>query len=300
MTYTRHIPDIYQTYENRCHMTGISGIYQIYTIHNNMTGIYLSYTHIITFLQVPDGWPGRARVLALGCCARPHGRVVAGNILLEVTAISGRADPWWVLAGGRQVPSESVARRSRHVRRFEWRVGPLCRADCGRWWPAKLCVQPGRSKSVSAPRGPLRAAMSGVVCRAIARAGGFSRRPGAGPRPSPRQRRASGAGVRERTWGPWFGRLPAASTRATEDPVQPAVGGLSTADCSRWVSESAFLCRKPLKDSSSWKRGLPQRLVPRWRRRSRGASLRLSQFSGPCLSSRKFQSHGGVQAPHRG
>ena len=32
----------------------MSGIYQIYTIHNNMTDIYLSYTHIITFLQVPD------------------------------------------------------------------------------------------------------------------------------------------------------------------------------------------------------------------------------------------------------
>jgi hypothetical protein len=187
----------------------------------------------VKYLDGPGRWPGRARVLALGCCAGPHGRVVAGNILSEVTALSGQADPWWVLAGGRQVPSESVARRSRHVRRFEWRVGPMCRADCGRWWPAKLCVQPGRSKSVSAPRGPLRAAMSGVVCRAIARAR-VSRRPGAGPRPSPRQRRASGAGVRERTWGPWFGRLPAASTRATEGPVQPAVGGLSTTDCSGW------------------------------------------------------------------
>ncbi len=38
MTYTRYIPDIYQTYENQCHMSGI----------------YLSYTLFITFLQVPD------------------------------------------------------------------------------------------------------------------------------------------------------------------------------------------------------------------------------------------------------
>jgi hypothetical protein len=35
-------------------MTGIPGIYQIYTIHYHISGIYLSYTHIITFLQVPD------------------------------------------------------------------------------------------------------------------------------------------------------------------------------------------------------------------------------------------------------
>jgi hypothetical protein len=213
-------------------------------------------------LDGPGRWPGRARVLALGCCAGPHGRVIAGNILSEVTALSGRASPWWVLACGRQVPSESVARRSRHVRR--WRVGPICRADCGRWWPAKLCVQPGRSKSVSAPRGPLRAAMSGMVCRAVARARGFP----AGPARAPGRVRGKG-GPRARGAGayvgPWFGRLPAANTRATEGPVQPAVGGLSTADCSGWVSESAFLCRKPLKDSSSWMRGLPQRLVPRWR-----------------------------------
>jgi hypothetical protein len=58
------------------------------------------------------------------------------------------------------------------VRRVEWRlgVGPMRRADCGQWWPAKLCVQPGRPKSVSIPRGALWAAMSGVMGRAIARA----------------------------------------------------------------------------------------------------------------------------------
>jgi hypothetical protein len=107
------------------------------------------------------------------CCAGPLGRVVAGNILSEVTALSGRAEPRWMHAGGRQVPSESVARRSRHVRRFELRVGPMCRADCGQWWPAKLCVQPGRPKSVFAPQGALRVAMSGLMGRAIARAEGF-------------------------------------------------------------------------------------------------------------------------------
>jgi hypothetical protein len=248
----------------------------------------------------PGRWPGRARVSALGCCAGPLGRVVAGNILSEVTALSGRADSWWVLAGGRQVPSESVARRSRHVRQFEWRVGPMCRADCSQWWPAKLCLQPGRSRSVSAPRGPLRAAMSGMVRRAIAQAGGFP----AGPARAPGRVRGGG-GPRARGCGSVRGGLGSAGCRPPvpgplEVPVQPAIGGLSTADCSGWASESAFLCRKPLKDSSSWKRGLPRWLVPRWRRRSCGASLRPSLFSGPCLSSRKFQSHGGVQAPRRG
>jgi hypothetical protein len=150
----------------------------------------------VKYLDGPGWWPGRGRVLALGCCAGPLGRVVAGNILSEVTALSGRAEPCWVLAGGRQVPSESVARKSRHVRRFEWRVGPMCRADCGQLCPAKLCVQHGRPKPVSAPRGALRAAMSGMMGWAIAR---FPRRPGVGPLPSPRRRRASGAGSRERT-----------------------------------------------------------------------------------------------------
>jgi hypothetical protein len=185
------------------------------------------------------------------------------------------------------------------VRRFEWRVGPVCRADCGRWWPAKLCVQPGHPKSVSAPRGALRAAMSGMVRRAIARAGGFP----AGPARAPGRVRGGGG---PRSLGCWSVRrgLGSAGCRPPVPgklgvPVQPAVGGLSTADRSGWVSDSAFLCRKPLKDSSTWKLGLLRRPVPRWRERSRGASLRPSQFSGPCLSSRKFQSHGGVQAPRR-
>jgi hypothetical protein len=94
------------------------------------------------------------------------------------------------------------------VRRFEWRVGPMCRADCGQWWPAKLCVQLGRSKSVSAPRGPLRAAMSGVVCRAIARARGFP----AGPARAPGRVRGKG-GPRARGCGSVRGGLGSASCR---------------------------------------------------------------------------------------
>jgi hypothetical protein len=39
----------------------------------------------------------------------------------------------------------------------------MCRADCGQWWPVKLCVQPEHPKSVSAPRGALWAAMSGTM-----------------------------------------------------------------------------------------------------------------------------------------
>jgi hypothetical protein len=174
----------------------------------------------------------------------------------------------------------------------QWREGAgTCARLSGEW---VLCVAPtaageGRLNSASSLGDPspfpLRWAYGGPRCPAWC-AGpspgpGFPRRPGAGPRPSPLRERASGAGVRERTWGPWFGRLPAADTRATGVPVQPAVGGLSTADCSGWSSESAFLCRKPLKDSSSWKRGLPRQPVPRWRRRGRGASLRPSQIQRP-------------------
>ncbi len=92
----------------------------------------------------------------------------------EVTALSGRAEPRWVLAGGRQLPSESVARRSRHVRRVEWLVGPMCRADCSQWWPAKLCVQPGRPN------------FSQVRFRSAGRTVGLDvRHGGAGPSPGP-------------------------------------------------------------------------------------------------------------------
>jgi hypothetical protein len=35
----------------------MSGICQIYVTVRHMTGIYLSYTYISTFLQVPDGPP---------------------------------------------------------------------------------------------------------------------------------------------------------------------------------------------------------------------------------------------------
>ncbi len=150
----------------------------------------------------------------------------------------------------------------------QWREGADTYAGLSGEWV--LCVAPtaaggGRLNSASSlgvpSPFPLRDVRRGAPGHRPGR--GFPRRPGAGPRPGPWRRRASGAGLRERTWGPWFGRLPAASTRATEVPVQPAVGGLSTADCSGWVSESAFLCRKPLKDSSSWMRGLLRRLVPR-------------------------------------
>jgi hypothetical protein len=39
----------------------------------------------------------------------------------------------------------------------------MCRADCGQWWPAKLCVQPGRPKPT--------AGRDVRLSRAIARAG---------------------------------------------------------------------------------------------------------------------------------
>ncbi len=193
----------------------------------------------------------------------------------------------------------------------QWREGAgTCAGLSGEW---VLCVAPtaasgGRLNSASSLDDPspfpLRGAHCGPRCPV------WCAEPSPGPGDFPQARRgppaesAARAGLGRGGAGAYVGALvrPAAGRQYSGDwgPVQPAVGGLSTADCSGWVSESAFLCRKPLKDSSSWMRGLPQRLVPRWRRRSRGASLRPSQFSGPCLSSRKFQSHGGVQAPRRG
>ena len=93
--------------------------------------------------------------------------------------------------------------------------------------------------------------------RAIARAEG---RP-VGPAVHPGRVRSCD-GPRARVAGvayvePWVIQLPAAAARATEVSVQPAVGGLSTADCAGWASESVFLHRKPLKDSSSWKHVRP-------------------------------------------
>ena len=232
------------------------------------------------YLGGPGRWPGRARVLALGCCAGSRGGSSPGTFCREsLPCPAGLTHRGCSPAAGRSRPSQ-------------WREGAgTCARLSGEW---VLCVAPtaageGRLNSASSLGDPspfpLRWAFGGPRCPAWC-AGpspgpGFPRGTGAGPRPSPPRKRASGAGVRERTWGPWFGRLPAADTRATGVPVQPAVGGLSTADCSGWSSESAFLCRKPLKDSSSWKRGLPRRPVPRWRRRGRGASLRPSQVQRP-------------------
>jgi hypothetical protein len=107
----------------------------------------------------------------------------------------------------------------------------------------------------------------------------------AGPARSPGRVRCV-SGPRARGCGSVRGGLGSAGCRPPIPrrlgvPGQPAVGGLSTAECSGWSSESAFLCRKPLIDSSSWKRGLPRRPVPRWRRRGRGASLRPSQIQRP-------------------
>jgi hypothetical protein len=59
MIYTRYIPDIPDIWHTMSYDRYISGIYQIYVIHRHMSGIYLAYTHIITFLQVPDATPLR-------------------------------------------------------------------------------------------------------------------------------------------------------------------------------------------------------------------------------------------------
>ena len=162
----------------------------------------------------PGRWPGRARVLALGCCAGPREGSSPGTFCREsLPCPAGLTHRGCSPAAGRSRPSQ-------------WREGAgTCAGLSGEW---VLCVAPtaageGRLNSASSLGDPspfpLRWAYGGPRCPAWC-AGpspgpGFPRRPGAGPRPSPLRKRASGTGVRERTWGPWFGRLPAASTRAT-------------------------------------------------------------------------------------
>ncbi len=73
------------------------------------------------------------------------------------------------------------------MRKVEWRVGPMCRADCSQWWQAKFCVQPGRPKSVFAPRGALWAAMSGTVAPGHHPGHGLPRRPCTTLLPSPQR-----------------------------------------------------------------------------------------------------------------
>ena len=94
----------------------------------------------------------------------------------------------------------------------QWREGAgTCARLSGEW---VLCValtaaNDGRLNSASSlvvpSPFPLRGAHCGPRCPARGpghRPGrGFPRRPGVSPRPSPRRRRASGTGLRERTWG---------------------------------------------------------------------------------------------------
>jgi hypothetical protein len=149
--------------------------------------------------------------------------------LSEVTAFFGRTEQRWVLAGGRQVPTESVAQRSWHCARLggEWVLSstPMCCTDCGQWSPAKPCVKPGCPNSVSAPLGVLWAVMSGTVVSSHSPGHGSPRRPCNDSLQSPQRWRASGAGeLWERTWGlgstscqpPVPGRL--------DVPNQPTVG----------------------------------------------------------------------------
>ena len=70
--------------------------------------------------------PGRARVWALGCCAGPRERVVAGNILSEVTAGPGRSRARGGVDGG---PAGSVrvsGPGSRDCAPGGRQVGPVC------------------------------------------------------------------------------------------------------------------------------------------------------------------------------
>jgi hypothetical protein len=144
----------------------------------------------------------------------------AGNTLSEVTvtALSGRAEPRWVLAGGRQVPSESDAQRSRHLRPVGRRVGPMLR----RLWPVG-----GRLKFASSMGVPIRFSLRGAHCgprcpakwcRAIARAVGCPAVPArlsgrVHSDDGPRARGAAGVFVES-----WVDRLPADSTRVTGSP----------------------------------------------------------------------------------
>ena len=112
----------------------------------------------------------------------------------------------------------------------------------------------------SAPLGGCGAAIPGGGLRAIARAAGFPWRPGfSSPAGLVVLRTAGTVEWRQAYVGPWIvgcrRPVPGDCTAA----VQPAVGGLSTRESSGvapwWLSESVCLYRKPLADSSSWKRG---------------------------------------------
>jgi hypothetical protein len=144
-------------------------------------------------LDGPGRWPGRARVLALGCCAGSRGGSSPGTFCREsLPCPAGLTHRGCSPAAGRSRPSQ-------------WREGAgTCARLSGEW---VLCVAPtaageGRLNSASSLGDPspfpLRWAYGGPRCPAWC-AGpspgpGFPRGPGAGPRPSPLRKRASGAG----------------------------------------------------------------------------------------------------------
>jgi hypothetical protein len=173
---------------------------------------------------------------------------------------------WGAPARGWQVPSESVGVGVLAKSRGWEQLPPLGYADCGRWGPAQRRVQPIYPVPFSAPA-------SGRDTRRWSpghRPGlGSPRRPGCSSSARVRWVASFGpggvaAGVLVR--GVLDSWLPAAVPGRLCAAVQPAVGGLSTAESEGltlwWASESVCIYRKPLADSSSWMHGLTCRSVP--------------------------------------
>ncbi len=150
---------------------------------------------------------------------------------------------WGAPARSWQVPSESVGVGVSAKSRGREQLPPLGYADCGRWWPAQPRVQPNNPVPFSAPAG--RAGGRDTRRWSPGHRPGFgsTRRPGCSSTARVRCGASLGpggvaAGVRG-VLGSW---LPAAVPGRLCAAVQPAVGGLSTAESGGltpwWASES--------------------------------------------------------------
>jgi hypothetical protein len=185
-----------------------------------------------------------------------------GTFLRESLPEHGRDDRMGCI-GSWLAGSVRVSQRRVLAPSLGWeRLPPLEYADCGQWWAlvAGLTSRPAElSSAVFRPRW----------------AGWRPRYPEvvSGPSSGPRVAPGPAAALRPGPWccGPGCGRvaagvrgaldswLPAAVPGRLCAAVQPAVGGLSTAESGGltpwWVSESVCLYRKPMADSSNWMRG---------------------------------------------
>jgi hypothetical protein len=195
-----------------------------------------------------------------------------------------------------------VARRSRHVRRFEW---VLCVAPAAAGG-GRLNSQAASSLGDPSPF-PLRGAHCGPRCSAWC--AGPSPGPGVSPHWQARRGPPAESAAKAGLWRGGAGAYVRALVWPAAGRQYPGDWGFSPARSRRPFHRGLLRVGVrvgllvPKANEGPFK--LEAGFAPAARsavavRRSRGASLRPSKFSGPCLSSRKIQSHGGVQAPRRG